>query len=246
LWWRLPFLISAALIGIGLYVRVHINETPVFAEEKARTLLPKAPLAELLRQQRREIVLAAGSILGCFTFAFMIGSYLATYAHTDLGYSRNVVLFASVLGGLAEIAFVALSAILSDRVGRRRTILVGSAACLPWSFAVIPLMDTGQPICYVVAIVGMQAIAGIGFGPIAASFPELFATGYRYSATALAGNIAGVAGGALPPLIAGALVGDLRRLGDRCHAGHRFRNQRGVHLSAAGNQRNSASVHSRC
>jgi metabolite-proton symporter len=203
--WRLPFLISAALIGIGLHVRLNIDETPVFAEEKAHHAVPKSPLAELLRQQRRQVVLATGSILGCFAFAFMIGSYLATYAHTNLGYSRNVVLFASVLGGLAEITFVALSATLSDRVGRRRVILIGSVACLPWSFAVIPLMDTGQPICYAVAIVGMQAIAGLGFGPRAAFIPELFPTRYRYSATALAGNIAGVAGGAVPPLIAGTL-----------------------------------------
>jgi metabolite-proton symporter len=203
--WRLPFLISAVLIGIGLYVRLNIDETPVFAEEKARDIVPKAPLAELLRLQRREIVLAAGSVLGAFSFGYMASSYLATYAHTDLGYSRNVILFVGVLGGLAGIAFAALSATLSDRVGRRRMMLVGSAACLPWSCVVIPLMNTGKPIFYAVAIVGMQAISGIGFGPITAFFPELFATGYRYSGTALAETIAGVAGGALPPLIAGTL-----------------------------------------
>jgi metabolite-proton symporter len=203
--WRLPFLISAALIGIGLYVRLNIDETPVFAEEKTRKLVPKAPLAELLRLQRREIVLAAGSVLGALSFGYMAASYLTTYAHTGLGYSRNVVLFVGVLGGLAEIAFAALSATLSDRVGRRHMMLVGSAACLPWSFVVIPLMDTGKPICYAVAIVGMQAICGIVFGPITAFFPELFATGYRYSGTALVETIAGVAGGALPPLIAGTL-----------------------------------------
>ena len=83
--WRLPFLISAALIGIGLYVRLNIDETPVFAEEKARNLVPKAPLAELLRLQRREIVLAAGSILGGFGFAYMASTYLTTYAHTIWG-----------------------------------------------------------------------------------------------------------------------------------------------------------------
>jgi MFS family permease len=203
--WRLPFLISAALIGIGLYVRLNLDETPVFAEEKVRRLVPKAPLAELLRLQRREVVLAAGSALGAFTFAFMIGSYLATYANSDLGYSRNVVLFVGVLGGLDEITFVALSATLSDRIGRRRMMLIASAACLPWSFVVIPLIDTGNPICYAVAVVGMQAVASIGFGPTAAFIPELFATRFRYSGTALAKNLAGLAGGALPPLIAGAL-----------------------------------------
>jgi metabolite-proton symporter len=203
--WRLPFLLSAALIGIGLYVRLNVDETPVFAEEKALNLVPKTPLAEVLRLRRREIALAAGSFLGCFTFSFMVSSYLATYAHTQLGFSRNLVLFVNVLGVLAEIAFIALSATLCDRVGRRGMILVGWAACLPWSFVVLPLMDTGKPICYAVAILGMRAIGAIGYGPTAAFIPELFATRYRYSGTALAVNLAGVVGGAAPPLIAGTL-----------------------------------------
>jgi MFS family permease len=203
--WRIPFLLSAALIGIGLYVRLNIDETPVFAEEKARHVEPKVPLSEVLRLQRREIALATGSFLGIFTFAYMVSTYLATYAHTQLGYSRNVVLFIGVLAGLTAIALVALSATLCDRVGRRRTMLVGWAACLPWSFVVIPLIDTGKPIGYAVAIIGMKATVAISFGPIAAFIPELFPTRYRYSGTALAMNLAGVAGGAAPPLLAGTL-----------------------------------------
>lgn len=204
--WRLPFLISAALIVIALYVWLKIDETPVFAEEKARDLVPKAPLSEVLRLQRREIALAAGSILGSLGFIYMSGTYLTTYAHSHLGYSRTVILSVGVLGGLASIAFVALSATLCDRVGRRRMMLVGWAGCLPWSFLVLPLMDTGRPILYAVAIVGMHAIAAIGSGPTAAFIPELFATRYRYSGSALAVNVAGVIGGALPPLIAGTLA----------------------------------------
>jgi MFS family permease len=108
--WRLPFLISAALIGIGLYLRLNIDETPVFAEETARHVVPKAPLAELLRLQRRQVALAAGSLLCRCSFFYMIGSYLATYARTDLGYSRNAILFVGVLDGLADIAVVVFSA----------------------------------------------------------------------------------------------------------------------------------------
>jgi MFS family permease len=204
--WRLPFLISAALIGIALYMRLNIDETPVFAEEKARELIPKAPLAEVLRLQRREVALAAGSFLSYYSFPYMISTYLSTYANTHLGYSRDVILFVGLLTGLAFIALVWLSATLSDRVGRRRMIMVGWAACLPWSFLVMPLIDTGNPICYAVAVVGMEGIAAIGFGPMAAFIPELFATRYRYSGTALALNFAGVVGGAVPPLIAGALL----------------------------------------
>jgi MFS family permease len=186
-------------------VRLNIGETPVFAEEKARHVVLNAPLAALWRLQRREVSLAAGSLVGCFTFALMVSTYLAAYANTDVGYSRNVILFVSVLAGLVDIGFVAFSATLCDRVGRRRIMLIGWAACLPWSFVVIPLIDTGKPIWYAVAIVGMMAAGAIAFGPTAAFIPELFATRYRYSGTALAFNVAGLAGGALPPLIAGTL-----------------------------------------
>jgi MFS family permease len=204
--WRLPFLISAGLIVIALYVWLKIDETPLFAEEKARNLVPKAPLTEVLHLQRREIALAAGSILGSLGFIYMAGTYLTTYAHSHLGYSRNAILFVGVLGGLASIASVAVSATLCDRVGRRRVMLVGWAGCLTWSFVVIPLVDTGKPLLYGVAIVGMYAVAAIGSGPTAAFIPELFSTRYRYTGSALAVNFAGVIGGALPPLIAGTLM----------------------------------------
>jgi MFS family permease len=81
--WRVPMLISAALISIGLYVRLKVDETPVFAEEKARNLVAEAPLAEVLRLQRREVALAAGSVIGVFSFGYMASSYLAAYAHSD-------------------------------------------------------------------------------------------------------------------------------------------------------------------
>ncbi|MDT5136310.1 MAG: hypothetical protein QOD58_572 [Mycobacterium sp.] len=204
--WRVPFLISAALIVIALYVRLNIDETPVFAAEKARNLVPDAPVSEVLRLQRREIVLAAGSVLTAFGLVYMASTYLPGYAHHHLGYSRGLILSVGVLGGLASIASVATSATLCDRFGRRRIMLIGFAACLPWSLVVMPLIETGSPIGYGVAIVGIYAINGIGSGPTASFIPELFATRYRYTGSALAVNFGGIVGGAVPPLIAGTLL----------------------------------------
>ncbi len=204
--WRVPFLISAGLIGIALYVRLNIDETPVFAEEKARNLVTEAPLAEVLRLQRREILLAAGSIVGGMTFVYMGHTYFTMYAHNHLGYTRTFIWSVGALGGLVSIASVALSASLSDLVGRRRMMLLGWAGCVPWSFLVVPMMNTRNPVLYVVAIVGMFATAGVGAGPTGAFLPELFATRYRYSGAALALNLAGVLGGAMPPLVAGTLL----------------------------------------
>jgi predicted MFS family arabinose efflux permease len=204
--WRLPFLLSVGLILIALFVWFKIDETPLFAEEKARNLVPKAPLTEVLHLQGREIALAGGSVLVSFGFVFMAGTYLTTYAHSHLGYSRNLILFVGVLGGLASIASIAVSATLCDRVGRRRMMLVGWSGCLVWSFAVIPLVNTRNPVLYGVAIVVMYAVGAIGNAPTAAFIPELFSTRYRYTGSALSVNLAGVIGGALPPLIAGTLL----------------------------------------
>nr|VTP02715.1 Inner membrane metabolite transport protein YhjE [Mycobacterium riyadhense] len=200
--WRIPFLISAVLIGIALYVRLNINETPVFASEK---ITPKVPVVEVLRRQRRELILAAGSAMTCFGFVYLASTYLASYAHAHLGYSRGLILFDGVLGGLTCIVFGALAAALSDQVGRRRIVLIAWAVALPWSLVVMPLIDSGNPTLFAVAIVGMYAIASFGYGPAPAFLPELFATRWRYTGTALSVNLAGIIGGAVPPLIAGPL-----------------------------------------
>lgn len=204
--WRVPFLISSGLIGIALYVRLNIEETPLFVEEKARDLVPKAPLAELLRLQRREIVLVAGSFLGGMGFVYLGNTFLVMYAHNHLGYSRSFIWSVGALGGLTSMVFVAFSAWISDRVGRRRVMLCGLVACLPWAFAVIPLLDTREPVLYAVAVVGMFGAAAVANGPTAAFVPELFATRYRYSGAAVAMNLAGILGAAVPPLMAGTLL----------------------------------------
>ncbi|MCV7395005.1 MFS transporter [Mycobacterium paraseoulense] len=204
--WRVPFLISSGLIGIALYVRLNIDETPLFVEEQAREQVPKAPLAELLRFQRREIVLVAGCFLGGMAFVYLGNTFLVMYAHNHLGYSRSFIWGVGALGGLTSMMFVSFGAWISDRVGRRRVMLWGLAACLPWAFAVIPLMDTGEPVLYAVAVLGMFAAAAVAHGPTGAFVPELFATRYRYSGAAVAMNLAGVLGAAVPPLIAGTLL----------------------------------------
>lgn len=209
--WRIPFLLSAVLVVIALFVRLKISETPVFATEMARTDAGKAtdspaPLAEVLRRQRRELVLAAGCVLAVFGDLYLASTYLPSYAQTRLGYSRDFILLVGVLGGLTCIVFVSTTAALCDRFGRRRLMLVGWAAGLPWSLVVMSLIDSGDRTWFAVAILGVYAIAAAGFGPVVALIPELFATRYRYTGTALSINLAGIAGGAVPPLVAGTLV----------------------------------------
>jgi metabolite-proton symporter len=216
--WRVPFLLSAVLVVVALYVRTSIAETPVFAQEKAQekvqeksreqehSSVPGAPIAELFRAQQRQVYLASGCAVGPFTLSFMAGTYLMNYARTELGHSKGLILLVGVLGGLSMIVLTALAGGWSDRLGRRRVLLYGFAVGVPWSFALMPLLDTGNPALFGVGIVVAYAILGVLTGPMASFIPEIFATRYRYTGSGLAFNAGGIVGGAVPPMLAGALV----------------------------------------
>jgi MFS family permease len=106
------------------------------------------------------------------------------------------------------LLLTAVSAHLSDRYGRRTIILVGFGLALPWCFAVVPLLDTGSQALFALAIMGTFGILGISYGPMASFIPEIFATRFRYTGAGLAFNLGGILGGAMPPLVAGALLAE--------------------------------------
>ena len=204
--WRIPFLFSAVLIVIALYVRLNVAETPVFAEQKARDTARVTPLAALFTSQRREVVLAAGAMIGFFTLGYMANAYLMSYAHTHVGFSPRLILLVGLLGGVVVVVFNVLGSVLSDVVGRRRVIITAFAIGVPWSFVVLPLVDTGNAVLFALALAGTYAVAGLAYGPMAAFIPEIFGTRYRYSGAAVSLNLAGLVGGAVPTIIAAPLL----------------------------------------
>src|SRR5262245_16742356 len=204
--WRIPFLISAVLIVIALYVRLNVAETPVFAEQKARDTAPVTPLAALFRHQRREVLLAAGSMVGFFTLGYMANAYFTSYAHTHVGFSQTLILSVGLLGGVVVLVFDALGAVLCDAFGRRRVIMTAFAVGVPWSFIVLPLLDTGNAVLFALAMAGTYAVAGAAYAPMAAFIPEIFGTRYRYSGAGLSLNLAGLVGGAVPTIVAAPLL----------------------------------------
>lgn len=204
--WRLPFLFSAVLVAVALYVRLNIEETPVFKQEKDARSVAKVPLGDLFRFQTRQVVLGAGAMTGVFTFSFIGGTYLAGYASSVLHHPRWLVLLAGALGAVAMLVSTAVSAAKCDKIGRRPIMLVGFFLALPWSFVVMPLLDTGSAVLLVVGIMGTFVVLGITYGPVAAFIPEQFHTRYRYTGAGLTFNLAGIVGGAVPPLVAGSLL----------------------------------------
>lgn len=201
--WRLPFLISAVLVGTALFIRMRIEETAEFAETPHEGGLP---LADLMREQWREVLLAAGAVAGVLMLVYQVGTFFTHYASVHLRYSKDVVLLAGVVGGLAAIACVAASAILSDTYGQRRVIMLGLGLALPWSLLLMPLVDTRRPMVFTLAIVVTYAIIGTSMGPLASYLPAIFATRYRYTGTAVSYNIGGILGGGIPPVISPALL----------------------------------------
>ncbi len=203
--WRIPFLISAVLLAVALYIRLHVEESAVFTESAAEES-PGVPIAQAVRHQGRELVLAGGAVMGLFMLAFQVGTYFPNYAATHLHFDEDLILLVGMAGGLCTLVFVAASAILSDTYGRRRTFGFGAALALPWTLVLFPLIQSGDPVRYGIAIVGTYAIIGIMMGPLAAFIPEIFAVRYRYSGTGLSFNVGAIIGGALPPVISPMLL----------------------------------------
>ena len=203
--WRIPFLLSAVLIAIALYIRLTVSE-PTAAGADDRKALPGTPIGVLMRQQGARVLLAGGAAICAPMLVFQAGTFFTHYAADHLGYSTNLVLTVSVLGGFFAIAFAAASAISSDTWGRKRVTSWAVALAVPWSVAVFPLIETRDPVVFGVAMVATYALIGACMGPMAAFLPELFAARYRYTAAALSHTIGAIVGGALPPVLSPALL----------------------------------------
>jgi metabolite-proton symporter len=204
--WRIPFIASVLLVAVGLYVRLRIEETPVFRTAAAGGSLSRNPLVEVVKAQPREVLLAGGSLTMLFAFFYIGVAYLTSYGTTALELSRPTVLTAGILGGLTFAATTILSAIYSDRVGRRRMILVGNGAAIVIALLLFPIIDIGTPAAFTIGLCLILGLVGVAYGPAGAYLPEIFSTRYRYTGAGMGYNLAGILGGAIPPYLAASLA----------------------------------------
>lgn len=198
--WRIPFLASAVLILVGLYIRLRVGETEAYKRVEG-TPARRAPIVESVVRQPREMLLAAGAIATCFMCFILSTSYLPNIAVTKQGLPSGQIFAVTVLGGVVLGVTVIVCARWSDRVGRRRTILVGNSSAVVFGLIVMPIMGAGSIWGFGAAMVLSMLCTGISYGPLAAFVPEIFPTRYRYTGAGMAYNFAGVLGGALTPLI---------------------------------------------
>ncbi|MGH3801872.1 MAG: MFS transporter [Pseudonocardiaceae bacterium] len=206
--WRIPFLISIVLVAAGLYVRLKIEETPVFRQAQQHQPTMHTPLREAFTRAPREILLAAGSVTIMFALGYTGTTFLTSYGTSPTGaaLSRTLVLSLGIVGGAATALGIILSAIYSDRFGRRTLIMASCAGAVVWSLLLFPLLDTGSPVAFAVGLIVTLGLHGLGFGPAGAFLAETFPTRYRYTGTGLSYNLAAIVGGAIPPLVSAPLA----------------------------------------
>ncbi|GAA5118477.1 MFS transporter [Pseudonocardia adelaidensis] len=210
--WRIPFLLSAVLVLIGLYIRLSIEESPVFREAQARAAERAAagerevvPIVDVFRRYPREVFTAMGARFVENVSYYIFTIVITTYMTKRLGLSSSFVLGAVLIGTAVHLVVIPIWGALSDRFGRKPVYLIGAAGVGVWAFAFIALIDTGNFALTTLAVIGGLVFHAAMYGPQAAFLSELFGTKVRYSGTSVGYQLASVVAGGLAPIIAVAL-----------------------------------------
>ena len=203
--WRIPFALSIILIGIGLWIRLGILETPVFQQLLDEDKIEKAPIIEVFRKQPKEIILSALLRMGQQAPFYIFTAFIFAYAVGTLHMPRNLILSAVLVASCVSFVSIPLFGHMSDRVGRRKTYLIGAAAVGLFGFLYFGMVDTAIPSAVFIAIVLSLIPHDMQYGPQAALIAEAFTPRLRYSGSSLGYQFASVIAGGPAPLIATAL-----------------------------------------
>ncbi|MFI9028248.1 MFS transporter [Streptomyces sp. NPDC053560] len=206
--WRIAFLLSGVLVLFGLWIRVRLEETPVFKAMEAGGDRPQAPIKEVFTTQPRALIAAVLCRVAPDVLYAMFTVFVLTYATQKLGMARSSALTAVLIGSALQIVLIPLAGALSDRWNRRRMYLCGTVAAGVWPFVFFLMTDGGGSWgLLVLGVVGALVIHSLLYGPQAAFVAEQFTPRLRYTGSSLAYTLAGVIGGAVAPLLFTALLG---------------------------------------
>ncbi|MFJ6015437.1 MFS transporter [Streptomyces sp. NPDC092952] len=214
--WRIPFLLSGVLVLLGLWVRLSVDESPVFQEALARAearratagATEKMPLVAVLRHHWRDVLIAMGARMAENISYYVITAFVLVYATTAADLSKQTALNAVLVASAVHFAVIPMWGALSDRIGRKPVYLVGAVGVAVWTFPFFALIDTRSFGNVLLAVTVGLVFHGAMYAPQAAFFSEMFATRVRYSGASIGAQFSSVAAGAPAPLIATALLAD--------------------------------------
>ena len=200
--WRIPFIASAALVIVGLWVRLSIEETPDFRKTLDEGARVKLPMATVISQHPRTLIAGTFAAVATFVLFYLMTVFTLSWGTSRLGYSREAFLVMQMIGVLCFAATIPISALLADRYGRRRVLIWVSAAIALFGLVFAPMFSTGGAVGTVVFLSLGLALMGFTYGPLGAALAELFPTPVRYTGASLTFNLAGILGASLAPYAA--------------------------------------------
>lgn len=199
--WRLPFFASVVLVAFGLWIRIGVDETPLFRQLEREQKKARAPIGEVFRSHWRGLLLGGGARIGPDVLYSLSVAFSLSYLTTVLGQSRTLALIALSIGGACNAIAIPIFGSLSDRLGRRAVYGAGAVLGVIWAFVFFPLLNTESALAIVCALVGALLIHAMMYGPQAAFIAEQFPTRVRYAGSSLAYTLAGIVGGGIAPAI---------------------------------------------
>ena len=208
--WRIPFLFSIVLIGVGLYIRLGILETPVFRRLVAERRIERTPVLAVIRRQPREIILTALCRMGEQAPFYLFTAFVFAYGTDVLHLHRDFLLVAVLAAAMLSFVSIPLFGHLSDRYGRKRVYMLGAILTGLYGFAYFGLLDTRTPVLVVLAIVFSLVPHDMMYGPQAALIAESFTGRLRYSGASLGYQLSSLIAGGPAPLIASSLLSRYR------------------------------------
>ncbi|MCP3736510.1 MFS transporter [Sphingomonas sp. RP10(2022)] len=204
--WRLPFLVSAILVALGLWVRLKLTETPAFLEAAEAEALPKVPIATLVAHHGRALLAGTGAVIACFALFYLATAFALGYGTKTLGYGRQAMLGVELAAILFLAAGVIVASVIADRTGARRMLVIGFLGCIVAGGLMGPMLGAGSLFVVFLWLAFALFVMGFAYGPLGGWLPSLFPAGVRYTGVSMTFNLGGIIGGALAPLAAEGLA----------------------------------------